>query len=398
MRCLVIGSVVLALSLGPVAAVATEEDPSAAGAFSPTGSLSATRAWHSAVPLPDGRVLIVGGEGIDPVLDDHGKSVLDDHGEPLASYLIHHTAEIWDPAAGSFGSAGLDVFGGGWDPAMLLPDGRVLVINSFLVNRPVSVEIWDPDTGSLSPAGALEGVTLGGTRTVLPDGRVLFVGGGIGEDAPVATAQIWDPVTGAVSPTGPPPRPRVGHTATLLPDGRVLVVGGWPLLRALPADAEVWDPDSGTFSPAGSLPDEFRAAHTATLLPDGRVLIVAGTGGGGQPLATAFVWDPMTASFRPAGSLAQARGGLDATHTATLLSDGRVLIVGGSGTGIGGSLASAELWDPVMASFGPAGSLAQARRDHTATLLPDGRVLIVGGRGVEEEAYASAETWEPADA
>jgi len=81
-------------------------------------------------------------------------------------------------------------------------------------------------------------------------------------------------------------------------------------------------------------------------------------------------------------------------HTATPLPDGRVLVVGGSGSYLEDLLASAEVWDPATASFSPAGSLAEARMVHTATPLPDGRVLVVGG-GDGFVAFASAEVWEP---
>ena len=103
-----------------------------------------------------------------------------------------------------------------------------------------------------------------------------------------------------------------------------------------------------------------------------------------------------TGTFSPAGTLAKARGG----HTATLLPDGRVLVVGGwDGEQYH---ASSEVWDPATEMFGPAGSLAQVRRKHTATLLPDGRVLIVGGWDLDaivrdEDPLASAEVWRPSD-
>ena len=147
--------------------------------------------------------------------------------------------------------------------------------------------------------------------------------------------------------------------------------------------SEVWDPATGTFSPAGSL-TEARSIHTATLLTDGRVLLVGGWGTG--PLASAEVWDPATGTFSATGSLAEDRGG----HGATLLADGRVLAVGGDGSA--GSLASAEVWDPATGTFSATGSLTEARSNHTATLLPDGRVLVVGGN--DFFILDSAEVWE----
>ena len=109
------------------------------------------------------------------------------------------------------------------------------------------------------------------------------------------------------------------------------------------------------------------------------------------------MWDPATGTFGPAGSLAEARD----WHTATPLSDGRVLVVGGTDGGDAGSsfdpegvLASAEVWDPATGTFGPAGSLAGPAILHTATPLPDGRVLVIGGWD-GDEYLASTEAWSP---
>src|SRR5436190_23571104 len=82
-----------------------------------------------------------------------------------------------------------------------------------------------------------------------------------------------------------------------------------------------------------------RKGHTATVLADGRVLIVGGQDGSGV-LSAAEIYDPVTQSFQLAGSLAAARYG----HTATLLADGRVLIAGGADAT--GPLSSAEIFDP----------------------------------------------------
>jgi hypothetical protein len=133
---------------------------------------------------------------------------------------------------------------------------------------------------------------------------------------------------------------RLANTATLLSDGRVLIAGGGRnceiLCEAL-ASAELYDPRSGTFSPTGSL-GTARIGHSATLLSDGEVLI-AGGGNYTPVLASAKVFSPKTGTFSTAGSMGTARW----AHTATLLSDGRVLIAGGDDSSLD-SLASAELW------------------------------------------------------
>src|SRR5207249_4277027 len=78
---------------------------------------------------------------------------------------------------------------------------------------------------------------------------------------------------------------------------------------------------------------------------------------------------PTPFTFDTTGSLATARD----NHTATLLSNGKVLVAGGFN---GGSLASAELYDPATGTWTATGSLSAARKSHTATLLPNGKVLV----------------------
>jgi hypothetical protein len=190
--------------------------------------------------------------------------------------------------------------------------------------------------------------------------------------------------------------PRAGHTATLLKDGRVLVTGGAVLSGAggvesdPRASAEIYDPATGEWTAAGGMGFP-RAFHTATLLKDGRVLVVGGMSfisGTLSPLATAEVFDPAGPSFRPAGSLREERG--RSGHTATLLPDGRVLVTGGFGQGSRReALATAEVFDPARGAFFAVGPMSAARTGHTATLLLDGRLLVAGGRG---DAGALAET------
>jgi hypothetical protein len=132
-----------------------------------------------------------------------------------------------------------------------------------------------------------------------------------------------------------------------------------------------------------------RAAHTATTLSSGKVLIVGGMASSGGSLDDVELFDPARNTLQKVGSLASGRAG----HTATLLGDGRVLITGGYD---GEYLQSVEIFEPATNVFKPAGSLMEERSEHTATLLADGRVLIVGGVGRGWTFLRSAELYDPA--
>ena len=291
--------------------------------------------------------------------------------------------------------------------ATLLSDGRVLIaggqnLTADMCGAPIlaSAELYDPATGTFSPTGPMASARESHTETLLTDGRVLIAGGvkgGLWTDL-LSSADLYDPSIGTFSPTGSMTTARSKDaeempTATLLSDGRVLIAGG-KSDRGL-ASAELYDPRTGTFSPTGSM-TVARAGHTATLLSDGRVLIAGGWSGASY-LASAELYDPATGTFSPTGSMTTARF----DHTATLLSDGRVLLAGGQH----GLFASVELYDPATGTFSAAGSMTTAREYNSATLLSDGRVLIAGGRVLGATIYcddpsgpkdvASAELYRP---
>jgi hypothetical protein len=170
---------------------------------------------------------------------------------------------------------------------------------------------------------------------------------------------------------------RVDHTATLLGNGLVLVAGGdGGVVNSLSlASAELYDPTTGRFTATGGMA-QVRASHTATLLGNGVVLVAGGSDVLTDPflLANAELYDPTTGTFSSTGSMTAGRAG----HTATLLANGKVLIAGGVGDS-GSPQVSAELYDPVTAAFTATGGMVVARNTHTATLLDSGKVLITGG-------------------
>jgi hypothetical protein len=134
-----------------------------------------------------------------------------------------------------------------------------------------------------------------------------------------------------------------------------------------------------------------RQGHTATLLTDGTVLIVGGYDDSGAVMESAEIYDPSNEMVAATGSMVDARGG----HTATLLDNGKVLVAGGYDEN-GAPLDSVELFDPSTGMFTSAGSMANARGGHSATLLNDGSVLIAGGYDIDSNALDRAELFFPA--
>ncbi len=182
---------------------------------------------------------------------------------------------------------------------------------------------------------------------------------------------------GAFVATGSLLEAQMWPRATTLKDGRVLVTGGQINTSAdinnpnlIPVAPEIYDPATGKFGKTGAM---VRPCYDskATLLSDGRVLITGGSTAEGKS-SSAELYDPKTGTFSETGSMSEARTG----HTATLLPDGRVLVAGGLPVGSG---ATAETYDPQTGRFTATGSMTEARDSQAAVLLKDGRVLIVGG-------------------
>jgi len=206
----------------------------------------------------------------------------------------------------------------------------------------------------------------------------------------VAVAQT----PGSFATTGSMVVSRERHTATLLPDGRVLITGGYsgvPLVHSQVVEsAELYDPGTGTFRITGSMRTP-RMSHTATLLPNGKVLIVGGYGPNTpEVLRSAELYDPETETFSPAGELEHPL----ARHEAVLLRTGKVFLGGGHTTvRPGGSVvAKAHLYDPTSGKFELVGEREEDFRClycAAATILQDGQVLMA------RSPYSRMELYDP---
>ncbi len=328
-----------------VSGVAKLYDP-ATGTSTLPAQPSEPRIFHTATLLNDGRTLVVGGAKDQGSLD---------------------TAELYDPTTGTWSPTGSMAEARAMHTATLLKDGRVLVTGGGTVSTGTSesappldsAEVYDPATGTFSPVGALADGRVAHLAALLPDGRVLVVGGS-GGDLPVVTGEIFDPATGQFTPTGSLSTPRGFATATTLQDGRVMVIGGAAgsisagdteaNKDVLLATTEVYDPATGVFTPAAEMSVP-RMAHSATRLLDGRILVAGGIDAAMNGYATAEVYDPATDTFSPTGSMAAARFG----HAADLLPDGRVIVAGAIDTAnmanTSDLLMNVEVWDPATGVF-----------------------------------------------
>ena len=349
--------------------------PPPADSFIVVTNMNSPRSGHTATRLNDGRVLISGGS---PGQAPGGRTI------ELA------TSELFDPASKSFAQSATMATSRFGHSAVRLLDGRVLVMggtsfcNTVFCSQTATAEIFDPATESFTSPGSMLSARTGFSATLLQDGRVL-VAGGFSHLCPglfscyLSSAELFDPASGTFSSTGSMTMPRSNATATELNNGMVLIAGGQDNSGPL-STLEVFDPAKGIFTLAGNMLTP-RRLHSAVALSNGDVLL-AGGNGDSSTLASTEVFETSANQSTAAGSMTTPR----ANHTATLLNNGEILFAGGeSDTQLfpdsGSILASAELFDPGSGQFAATASMNVARTGHTATLLSDGSVLVAGGRG-----------------
>jgi hypothetical protein len=319
-------------------------DPGSAR-WTKTGVMATGRTSPAAAILPDGRVLVAGGgyftgvpaqgRAADAQLVSLHLPLADTWPGPTGHALA--TAELYDPAAGTWSATGSMRFARFSAMAVTLGDGRVLVVGSGMgwdnptdERAALTPEIYDPATGTFSLAGTVPAVDpvllerMGVPPDVIPRiggleplGGVLVASGGDALLVGASRTVRYSAGTGQWSDVGEPyvewcpgsfdendqctvemahvgARHPDGFVVTLK-DGRVLAGGGWDASGMGARTAELLDPSAGTWSDVGPMPGG-RATAAAVGLIDGRVLVAGGysNGGDGYPiaLADAFLFVP----------------------------------------------------------------------------------------------------------
>jgi hypothetical protein len=273
-------------------------DPSR-GRFSRTGAMLAARTGHTATLLANGNVLIACG--------DDGTTSLPG-------------AEVYDPASAAFAATGAMSIGRDDCTATRMENGQVLIAGGFqlLPDGSGSVldtaELYNPATGSFSLTGTMTSTRENHTATLLPDGRVLITGG-FSNDGVLDTAELYDPTTGEFGAAGNMTTTRYGQLAAVLGDGDVLVAGGINNRGASLKSAEVFVAKTGKFVKVAAMPHD-RFMVGATVLTSSTILIAGGytecpspSGSSCEkPIKTALIFDHRSDSFRSISPMKSPRG------------------------------------------------------------------------------------------
>ncbi|GGA38718.1 Kelch repeat-containing protein [Dyella nitratireducens] len=301
-----------------------------------------------------------------------------------------------------------------------------VIVLGFIAARSFAQE--SPEAaGHLQPFGGYLAPLHGSTVSLLPDNSILVYGYGVSpnewrtqqdqsdalrqrqgvDGGPDPSPKLYDPASGGWRRLSGAPECKFGnlflHTATLLPNGEVLMAGGLcdaakllndPSPSTPYAGLSLWDSATRQWQSVPALA-QTRIFHTATLMRDGSVLLV---GGESDPQLSQEKGEPVLASVE-----LYAHGKLDAVppmgtarakHNAIALPDGSLLVTGGFDAN-GNPLASAELLNAQGTAWKTLQPMHIARYSHTATLLADGRVLVTGGIGQDGRPLRSVELWDP---
>jgi N-acetylneuraminic acid mutarotase len=327
--------------------------------FVPTGQPHTKRySEHTATRLQDGTVLVAGGW---------------DGTSGRSSSRLKAAAEIFNSQTNEWTAVASMNRARNGHSATLLASGKVLVVGG------PDAELFDPTTKKWFWAGKLAQPRGRHTATRLEDGRVAVVGGFISEGEVTASVELYNPKTAKWFDGGQLLEPRAYQTALGLDGNRVLLAGGENPRNTPTAEIHSALTSRSTVTAPLQKPHAFCQAWVR--LNDGRLLVTGGEGTDatwppvrGVPpehVALAEIYNPATNMWTLAKPMTSIRCG----HSATVLRDGRVFVMGGER----GAGTTTEFFEPKLDEWSSGPKLPRSYRGHTATLLFDGRILIVGG-------------------
>jgi hypothetical protein len=337
------------------------------GQWVSSGPLAQARSGAAAVLLPDGRVMITGG---------------DVNGSPSSSVEMFN-------ADGSISSAAPMATARSGHSALLLTRGEVLVTGGRTSGGGTTnaAELYDPFEDVWLPAPAMLDARSGHTALQLPDWTVLVIGG-TNSSGPVSGVERYSPDTNSFTHAGVVNHPRTDAAAAVLDDGRVLVAGGLITdtsgQSGVAASSEIFDPVTGISSDSAAL-NAARASASATTLFDGRIAVIGGNDGSGD-LASAEIYDPVAAAWTV------VTGGTPRSHhlAIALPYNNAVLLTGGS-AGMATDLFVPWVNNNQGALVATSASAASHNGGFAAPLSTEGLLLAgAGDAGAATELYRFA--------
>ena len=317
------------------------------------GNMNISRAFHNLVRLQDGRFMAIGG------------------------------------TSGPFGSPG-----------------------NYYTQLLDSAEIYDPATGTWTLTAPMSEHRGGANATLLPDGRVIVAGGSKGNgnnqlgavtdllSTSLRSSEIYDPVTNTWTAGPNLSEPKAGAGAITLTDGRWMIAGGitYFTIFGIPIPdfsdvISIYNPATNSFTSGGTMREK-RALFNMSLLGNGKVFIGGGAGGdilNIGPIANTEVYNPASNSSSNKPNLSKA----SCFGVAVTLKDGRVMFVGGAEGTIDDPLPIANCWlyDDSTGQITNLANMPESHAGGVVAIMEDGTVFISGGESDNGSAGRAARSY-----
>ncbi|CAM6000928.1 unnamed protein product, partial [Sphagnum balticum] len=376
---------------------------STTGVWTLTSNLTYARYSHTATLLSNGNVLVAGGDSVGNTAEVYfigfGKILL----------FFSLKTKFFSLVAGcnmtSFASNGAVVSFAASEPGTVneaCPTGYfgsvIQTCNSGSLNWTYvsgscsdasyyvyTTQVYNRSSNQWTAVGLMTDERIYHGGVVLNDGSVFVCGGSYGVSTAadtLATTEIYNVTTKTWAASSNMQYGRFFHTVTLLQNGTVLITGGFDTTLTAANTWEIFSAKGATLSTYGTTMNSKRAEHTATLLNDGNVLLCGGYSSydsstywtvSSNYLSSCEIFSYTKHTFNlTTVSMTSAR----ALHTASLLSNGNVLLVGGY---IGSIVSGAEIYYYLTQNFSSVPSLNTPRCKHVAFTLSNGGVAVIGG-------------------